>query len=373
MSDTQKQKFGTYCPPKAPMPTLKTDLSEDLGPEEMSRLNEELEEKLIQQMISLKSREQLISTKFFLVSSNIQCYANGEYRPLEIGIVEYSIKDGVTQWYNQFINCGRVPFGFFSDAKEHSERTHKLPLDPTEFALASDQFDVIGATIYNFIKSDETDADESNQRLPMVLFSMSDQIEQNSGSLKWIAHQCNKLRLRCDQPEILTDVRVLNVNKLLHYLMEAAKSPQTLIWCEKMMTSPAFDYSPGTDCQFHTELECIDCALGVGKRMAYLLSHCLTKLMKVAIQPKHFPLIDAFTRLSIKEENETSDDVIRSLLEQMKKDNNDNDDSSSLVSKEEKVALTLDDKDNEKENEAEEKKDVKDKNCGSDRDSYGLD
>ena len=341
MSDSEKQQYGVNCRPKVSQTEGANAIAnDDLDSDQFQQMNREVETKIIKQMVDNKSREELINTKFFFVSSNIQCVVNGEYRPLEIGIVEYTIKKGITRWYHQFIDCGPIPLGYASEAKEHSEKTHKLPMNPSDFALPSDKFDIIGLVIHDFLESSCHDGSFVGSGVPMIVFSHSDQIEQNSGSIKWIANNCNEMRRRKSQAVLQFDVVVLNVNKLLYSLMEVAKNPQCLGWCSKIMTSPAFDYSPGTDCYYHSEIDCIECALGVVKRIAYMLSHCLTKFFDVEILAKHYPIIQGLERLRIKDEKEPEDEGIEGLLAKLREPiDRDDHGASSLRTVDEKVVV----------------------------------
>ncbi|EEC04182.1 hypothetical protein IscW_ISCW003201 [Ixodes scapularis] len=59
-------------------------------------------------------------SNFYLISFNILCEANGVYFPLELGLVEYSIEQGCTNTFHQFIDSGPIPLGFASLAKDHN-------------------------------------------------------------------------------------------------------------------------------------------------------------------------------------------------------------------------------------------------------------
>ncbi|KAH7964440.1 hypothetical protein HPB51_027319 [Rhipicephalus microplus] len=75
---------------------------------------------------------------FYILATNILCEANGVYYPLEIGLIEYSIEQGFIRAYHKFINPGRIPLGFASAAKDHSEDTHGIPI--TGFELGTTNY-----------------------------------------------------------------------------------------------------------------------------------------------------------------------------------------------------------------------------------------
>ena len=59
-----------------------------------------------------KTKEDLLNASFFVMSSNVMIKTDAnEYYPLEIGICQYTLKDGIKFTYHEFIDAGRVPIG----------------------------------------------------------------------------------------------------------------------------------------------------------------------------------------------------------------------------------------------------------------------
>ena len=139
-------------------------------------------------------------------------------------------------------------------------------------------------------------------------------MDQNKGSLQWIAGKCNQMRQKEGKDVLGFKIKVLNASKLLSSLLTAAGDCHSMVWCENVITSHAFDYANGTDCAFHEELDCIDCALGVPKRMAYLMSHILRDSYGITLSAKHLPAIKAFENIRIKEEDEKEEPDIEFTL-----------------------------------------------------------
>lgn len=62
---------------------------------------------------AMSNKNHLINTKLFVIASNIVVKTDkNQYLPLEIGIVQFSIKDGLTDSLHEFINPGQIPLGF---------------------------------------------------------------------------------------------------------------------------------------------------------------------------------------------------------------------------------------------------------------------
>ncbi|XP_049517862.1 protein maelstrom-like [Dermacentor silvarum] len=55
---------------------------------------------------------------FYILSFNILCEANGIYYPLEIGLVEYSIEQGLIRAFHKFVDPGPIPLGFCKCCKK---------------------------------------------------------------------------------------------------------------------------------------------------------------------------------------------------------------------------------------------------------------
>jgi len=74
---------------------------------------EEYLEKMINCCVkACKTTEELINASFFIVATNVMIKTDGnEFLPLEIGICQYSIKDGIQSTYHKFIDPGPIPIG----------------------------------------------------------------------------------------------------------------------------------------------------------------------------------------------------------------------------------------------------------------------
>ena len=82
--------------------------------------------------------EDLLKKKFYLMAFNVLCKTNKPttYYPNELGIVEFSVKDGVTNKMHWFLDpCHEVPLGVYNRSKLHADASHKIPL--TGFAQAA--------------------------------------------------------------------------------------------------------------------------------------------------------------------------------------------------------------------------------------------
>lgn len=72
-------------------------------------------------------------------------------------------------------------------------------------------------------------------------------------------------------------------------VMEMSLGTITFSRAEDLLTKYSFDYSPNTKCRYHQEEGTINCALGLVKRKAYLISDHICPLYSIDVTPKHLP------------------------------------------------------------------------------------
>ncbi|XP_054156461.1 protein maelstrom homolog [Oppia nitens] len=249
-------------------------------------------EMLVINMLKDKNKEELMDLPIYLMSSCIQCVVNETYLPLEIGIVEYTIKHGIRRTYHSFIKCGPIPCGYAYSAISHKDAYHKIPLG--NFDLASDDFQAIGNAVLDLIKSGQKDFLKKNPRNSLVVFSAEDQIKQNQGVLKWLASKYtttddNNDSIYGNKSAQDWDIEVFDISCLLLEIFKQMGISRSPVECKNDMTNTCYDYSPDTDCNYHEDIECIYCGLGWAKRLAYMMSESLIKRLRFEPFPTHFP------------------------------------------------------------------------------------
>ena len=102
--------FNQTHPPPLPSGAQSDDLLQQQQEEEVRY---EYRVNMVKSLINaMSNKNQLINTKLFVIASNIVVKTDkNQYLPLEIGIVQFSIKDGLTDSLHQFINPGPIPLG----------------------------------------------------------------------------------------------------------------------------------------------------------------------------------------------------------------------------------------------------------------------
>lgn len=72
--------------------------------------------------------------------------------------------------------------------------------------------------------------------------------------------------------------------------MEMSLRNVTFAQADDLLTKYSFDYSPNTKCRYHQEEGTINCALGLVKRKAYLISDHICPLYSISVTPDHLPM-----------------------------------------------------------------------------------
>lgn len=235
----------------------------------------------------LSDKNYLVNTRFFILATNVMVETDEkEYLPLEIGIVGFSIKDGITEEFHEFVDPGPPPLGYARLAHQHADSTHKIPL--YGFPLASKNYSDIVDRIYNFLS-------ESRQKLagdtsPMFVFCPElacddDMTSQNIGVLKWLWDKYEP------NPGFEFDYQVLDLIYLGMKISEVMNQPTPFSIIEDRLKLVVYDFIAGIKCDFHERQENRFCALGLAKRWAYLFMDFTCPLIGINPLPNiHYPV-----------------------------------------------------------------------------------
>jgi protein maelstrom len=237
---------------------------------------------VIHTMIHSLSDEDIFTRKFFAAATNVRVKTfEGEYQPVELGIISYTLEDGIKDNYFQMLNPGPVPVGYMDKSMTHSRDTHKIPVDGVPNAKDMTSFDNMFAEIIIFI-NDSKVRHQGVERF--VIFTKDDMIEQLEESLKFIAkHSGNQTYEKLfDEGRII----VANMACLMRELLSFAGGCSLLPLCEIALEKVSYDYCPGS-CSFHDEIDNNYCALGLVRRLWYKFSDAVIKNFDITPIPFH--------------------------------------------------------------------------------------
>ena len=251
MSAEEREPFNRKAKFEKEKPKRKTTEKQDKFNRLMAFHNhEEVDrETYLDQMIqccvnACPSTNELINGSFFVVSSNVMLKTDtDEWYPLEIGICQYTIKDGIKFTYHQFIDAGRVPMGlspyflvpiiginwiccpFFRLYAYRevvvSEDSHKIPID--NFYAASNNYQKIVEDITQILDESRFTDKVTDTPTPMMVYCHENQIEQNTGVFKWLANMYKKeSKQNCD---FSWDIEVMDLCNLLYHISNSVGRP----------------------------------------------------------------------------------------------------------------------------------------------------
>lgn len=107
----------------------------------------------------------LLKKVFYFLSSSYFCQTvKGDIYPAELAIVKFSLNDGIMDSLHIYINPGKLPSGYFFEAQQLSDNTHKLKVPPN--AKGTSDYREICNKIQEFIKDEKilfTNHNEANE------------------------------------------------------------------------------------------------------------------------------------------------------------------------------------------------------------------
>lgn len=107
----------------------------------------------------------LLKKVFYFLSTSYFCQTvKGDIYPAELAIVQFSLNDGIMDSLHIYINPGKLPSGYFFEAQQLSDNTHKLKVPPN--ARGMSDYREICNKIQDFVKDEKilfTNHNEANE------------------------------------------------------------------------------------------------------------------------------------------------------------------------------------------------------------------
>lgn len=238
-----------------------------------------------------QGKEAASAVKLVIGSSNVIVKTtDGRFFPQEIGLVKYSLTQGVIGKYQQFTDPGPVPQGYMFKALNHINETHHIP-ENFDRAIGrqskQNDFENMMDEISIFVSESQF---QFKGKTCILIFTKDDMVEQLSGSFLFYLNESNHtqmLRMWNEQR-----LRVVDISFLICGLYATAGIQMALPLCADIPNMSSFDWTPGS-CEWHTEQDNNHCAQGVCMRWCYLMSDCLLPAYDIEpIAGQHLPLID---------------------------------------------------------------------------------
>ena len=249
-------------------------------------------EKMVEDLKSetgMTDKEALVSQPWYFIKFVTFCRCEvkmDEYDPYfvlaEVGLVEYSLLDGITAEYHSFIHPNKVPLGYLSRVLDSSKDVHKIPYGCSRNSqlVNGKTYTRIYEEIYDFVT-------RRTDQLPR-LFTMAEDLEETQFGLQYLYDQAMRgddEHRNMNLPELHT-----RLSDLEWLVVGLAETDLSFAQSGELLTKYSYDYSSGTRCEFHDEEGVICCAIGIVKRKAYLISDHLCPLHNIQVTPAHLPI-----------------------------------------------------------------------------------
>lgn len=226
------------------------------------------------------ANNELEKLEFYFISFAYFCVTSGgTYIPAEMGLVRYSLKDGVMDKLHMLIDPGKLPLGMAYDAKQHSESDHQLPIPPD--AMGEKDNDEIILKMFSFLSQGE--------KMP-PLFTETNDIRMVENILKGILNQG-----AMDENTLL----VCPLSELFYQLKRATESfgmdiktfPSVHI-AQAIIQKDVYEYTKDISCEIHEEQgNGKYCPLSRCVRWAYIISDSCCLDLSIEMKPgRHLPM-----------------------------------------------------------------------------------
>ncbi|XP_056012960.1 protein maelstrom-like isoform X2 [Ostrea edulis] len=220
--------------------------------------------------------EEVVNEVFYLINFQTLCVTDdGHYLPAEIGVIEYSIRRGISKKLHRFIEPGRIPIGYRGACKEKSEDYHKIPME--NFENADSNYRGLWIQLENFVNPNG----EKPEYPPF--YCLGNDITETVYCLEWIhGRACLGIPNRLK--------KVYELEGMVYDLYQHIGLSVSKTRVIEFLTSNSWDYEPKTRCDYHEELECKYCSLGIIQRYAYAMSDSLCGPFKIELTNRHLPV-----------------------------------------------------------------------------------
>ncbi|BFZ25966.1 hypothetical protein BsWGS_29005 [Bradybaena similaris] len=231
-----------------------------------------------QQLVKSWEGQDILDIEFHII--NFQVMYTEEpvdyYLPLELGIVRFTLRDGITKQLHSFIDAGEVPHGNMHLALKHSENTHQIPLN---FEEAESNHLRLWSKIEKFVVTDPRRDD-----VPPI-FCLASEKTLVESSLDYIHYHA-----RSGEPNIFTKIYALEdlvMSLLLQSGKFTVKPSETQI--HDSLLRNQWDYISSIRCAYHDTADCSYCSLAIVKRLSFAVFDMLSSVLDFKLKETHMP------------------------------------------------------------------------------------
>ncbi|XP_055641434.1 protein maelstrom homolog [Toxorhynchites rutilus septentrionalis] len=235
--------------------------------------------KMINSAVSANALEDL---ELFFISCNYFCVTTANnFVPAELGIVKYSLANGIIDKMNIPINPLEIPLGMAHDAELHTSETHQLPLPPD--CEGEDDYEKILKEIFKF-----TGYSFSKGGLP-PFFTMNKEMTTVENIMLTFL-ETTEIEVASVKIYPLIDLFFLLKRATENYGLDISTFPSVHM-AKGILEKDIYAYTNGIGCEYHETLgNPITCTLSKCTRWAYTISDsCCLDLGIEMEKGRHLP------------------------------------------------------------------------------------
>lgn len=231
-----------------------------------------------------KERFYIINFEHLVFLPEGDSMTEGMWHPREMAIVEYTLKEGITKTFHQFIWPDIIPEGYRFKAQDHSDKTHKIPLEKMEDFEDSTDFKKIWQQMLDTVKDGVS---QDGQYPP--LYCMIKDYERVRFMVDWLWEKSGA-PLRYDNPL----GKIFSLEEILSRLLAFSGKEETVninpAFIATQLDGSQWDYTPNTVCSFHDKADVSRfCALACVRKCVYAISDMLAPHFQIDLTPNHVP------------------------------------------------------------------------------------
>lgn len=224
----------------------------------------------------IKEKFQLIHFEYFIKTQD------DEYLPCEVGLIEFSMEEGIIRKFQSYIDPGPCPRGYMYEERLRSEQRHQIPCcERFKIPHFSDeersQFKDHKKILQEILDFTSVGGTVSHPRV----FTFGDDIEPVMSCLDYLVTKAKGDKF--DLPRVLPLEHLLP-QFYLHSTRVFGPAP-SINSCQRILTQSVWDYESGISCSFHEDVETRFCALGQVHRWCFAIFDAM-KMPIVEEDPK---------------------------------------------------------------------------------------
>ncbi|XP_015121973.1 protein maelstrom homolog [Diachasma alloeum] len=299
LSNTEKQRYNDLAKKEKGRTVKLTGLGEPIVLiQERARQLQEKEENMkldIAETIRLaKECGNVPDLTFYLIHVNYfyskdRPDSSVDYTPAELGIIEFSLAEGVKSFLHQIINV-TVEIGYARETMEHGESTHKIP---TDYARGQGDYGKIYETFREFFKSTK----EQTGKIPPIYTA-----QKNKAVVTSFLDRITRAADLPDDTFPLYSLECLFGKLMFLCNPEIDRNCNPILLAESELEKDAFAYSSNIECEYHHMIEgtSIHCSLSIVRQWGFTICDYCCSFFGVKMIPNvHCPAVSMTDDLDI--------------------------------------------------------------------------